>query len=465
MSERLEKAKLLFVVLISLALTLNFFYEEYQFAQMEPVSHEYIGDEVWYTSAARNILREVFNLYPPCVSGCNATLQFNSALNLSYFLLNYAGNYSVDVLYHYQKVENAIYVSIPKDELKEIMKKRDELNLTIVQPGWKYPEQKGILRYLNLEHPPLGKYFIASAMLKEDVPWMWRVPGIALASIALFSVLLGSYLATRSLWLWVAIALLIYHDVAFRTMSMVAMLDIYSAVFSMISLALLPFKVELAIIAFALAVSSKYTAAFYALPIAYLLLKKGKSPLASVALPALAALIAFALLSMPLAIKLGVTKWITEVLNGLSWFTVSRPSGPPPASPLDWIEGRVPSPLYIDPAVYSVTNAAIMKTALLSFLILYPLKDRRRYSLPWYASFFLVSSLLGFELLYLKGNKTLYTFYTVVFTPMADIGAAGIVALLTNFDDVAYSLEWWRRAVSLGWALIKGEKRLKCEVI
>ncbi len=465
MSLNRQRIKLILVVLLTIFLTVNFFYEEYGFARMKPVAYDYIGDEVWYTSAARNILREVFKVYPPCIPQCNATLQFENSLSLTSFLLNYAGNYSIDVLYHYKKVENAIYVNLPKHQLKALFRDAKKLNISIVQPGWRYPEQKGILKYLNLEHPPLGKYFIGLAMLKEDVPWMWRVPGILLASIALFSILMASYLVTGSLWFWLSVALLLYHDIAFRTMSMVAMLDIYSAVFSVISLALIPYSVTLAIIAFALATSSKYTAAFYILPIAYVLVKRGKSPIASIALPTIAALVVFLVLSSPLIAKLGFVNWLNQVLSGISWFTVSRPSGPPPASPLDWIEGNSPSPLYIDPALYVVTNGAVMKTALLAFLLLYPLKEKRKYWLPWLASLFLVSSLLGFELLYLKGNKTLYSFYTVVFTPMADVGAAGVVLLLTNFNDVAYSLEWWKRTLGSLWALLKGEKKLKCQLV
>ncbi|UXD22344.1 hypothetical protein IPA_03720 [Ignicoccus pacificus DSM 13166] len=454
------------MILFSLYLGINFGLTEYSYATKPPISHNYVGDEVWYVSAARNILREVFHTYPYCPNTCNATIQFKNGTDMTVFLVRYAKKFNLNSLYYYHKVKFAVYFQGPKSKIMELMKEKNKYNITIVQPGWRYPEQTGILKYLNLEHPPLGKYFIASVMVHKDVPYMWRIPSIILGSLVVALVPIAVYLYTRSLALWIASLLMLYYDLPLRTMSMVAMLDIYSGAFSALALAVLPFSLWAATLVLALAISSKYTAAFYLIPIAYVFWrKKGHGPLKALLVPSIVALVVFLVLSLPLMIALGPLNWLNKVLSGLAWFTVSRPSGPPPANPWDWVEGKVPSPLYINPALYVVTSAAVMKTAILAFFLLYPLKDQRKYWVPWMAAFFLVSSLLGFTALYLKGNKTLYTFYTVVFTPMADVAVAGIILLLTNFDDLGYAISWWKRALKELSMWLWGDKKLKCELV
>jgi predicted membrane-bound dolichyl-phosphate-mannose-protein mannosyltransferase len=462
----LKKIEIIFVILFSIYMGVNFGITQYNYATTPPVKYNYIGDEVWYVSAARNILREVLHTYPSCSSTCNATIQFKDAPSMVIFLTKYASNFSLNVLYHYNKVKFAAYFKGPKEDIFKLMKEKEKYNITLVQPGWRYPEQQGILKYLNLEHPPLGKYFIGITMLYKDVPYEWRIPGIVLGSLVIALVPIAIYLYSRSLALWIASLLLLFYDEPLRTMSMVAMLDVYAGALSALSLAALPFSPWGATAVLALAISSKYTAAFYLIPLAFLFWRrKSYGPLKALIIPSIVALLVFLALSMPLIVTLGPMKWLTKVLGGLEWFTVSRPSGPPPASPWDWIRGRVPSPLYIDPAVYVITSSSIMQTAMIAFFLLFPLRKRRKYWIAWMASFFLVSSLAGFEVLYIKGNRTLYTFYTVVFTPMADIATAGIIALLTNFDDLGESLSWWRRTLSEVSKWLWGEKKLRCELV
>ena len=463
--KRSETLKLLTVFIITLLATLNFLTFELKYSKAQPIAYNYVGDEVWYVSASRNILREVFHTYPPCSAQCNATVQFVNKTSELKFLSEIVPKLRISVIYNYTKVKNALYVEGPKNSIEDLIEHQDKYNISIVQPGWRYPEQQGILKYLNLEHPPLGKYFIALAIHEKDVPWMWREPGIILSTLAFFTLSLASYLVSRSLIMWIATLFLLYYDVPLRVMSMVAMLDIYAAAFSMMTLSTLPFSLFTSVILWSLAVSSKYTAAFYVLVLAYIFWRKGDGPLKALMKPSLVALIVFLILSIPLMMHLGPLKWMDEVLRGLSWFTVSRPTGPPPASPLDWIEGKTPSPLYIKPSLYVITNSIIMKLAILSFFLLYPLKDKKEYKLGWLASFFLVSALVGFQMLYLKGNRTLYTFYTVVFTPMADVASAGFVVLLANFNDLSHTFAWWISTLKELSKWLWGTKKLKCELI
>ena len=460
-----EAIKLAVVLAMTLIASYNFIVFELTYSKKPPIAYTYVGDEVWYVSASRNILREVFHLFPPCSIQCNATVQFADKGSELRFLLKTVPKLKLSVLYNYTKVKNALYIEGPKGSIEKLIKNKELYNITVVQPGWKYPEQQGILKYLNLEHPPLGKYFIGLAILEKDVPWMWRRPGIILSTVAFFTLTLASYLATGSLIMWITTLMLLYFDIPLRVMSMVAMLDIYSASFSMLAISALPFSVPLSVVMWSLATSSKYTAAFYLIPLAYVFWKRGDGILEALLKPATVALATFLLLSLPLILHLGPFKWLDEVIRGLTWFTVSRPAGPPVSGPWEWMMGKGVSPLYINPALYVTTNAFVMLTGIASFFLLYPLKEKRPYKLSWIAAFFLISSLLGFQLLYLKGNRTLYAFYTVVFTPMADVAAAGIVALLSNLDDLGDSINWWMSVAVEVAKWLWGTKRLKCELV
>ncbi|NPA84804.1 MAG: hypothetical protein GXO07_02215 [Crenarchaeota archaeon] len=457
----LAKAVLIAVLAASLSLSaLNF---GMQFINSYPFKYNYISDEVWYVSASRNLLREVFGAYPPSP---NATVQAKDVVALSKFISLYSYQYGIVTSEPYTKIENAAYVVGNSTEgIKRLVEEGEKYNLTLVQPGWKYPDQKDILKYLNLEHPPLAKYFIMNQMLQKDVPPSWRVPGVVLGALVIFALPLALYLYSRSLLLAATSLLLLYFDEAFRVMSMVAMLDGYAGSFSALSLGALLFSPALGALFYALASTSKYTAFFYFIPIAYVYwFEKGKSPLGSLARPLAAFVAALLLTSLPIILGLGFEEWLGKLLWGLKWFLMSRPSGPPPASPLDWVLGTQPSPLYVDPALYVYTNPQIMMLGLMAFALLFPVRKERPYRASWLASLYLVSALLGLSLVYVAGNKTLYTFYVSVFTPMADVAAAGFAVLLANWEKADEVLGWWWRALRtfVRWAL--GKERLKCRM-
>ncbi len=456
-------AKFLTVLTLSFLLSLNFYMFETKKINSDPFKTHYISDEVWYVSASRNILREVFHLYP--VSS-NATIQAKDVVALSKFIGLYSSEFGITESKPYSKIKNAAYVIANSTEgIQKLLKEHEKYNLTLVQPGWIYPDQPGILKYLNLEHPPLAKYFIMHQILIEDKPPSWRVPSVVLGSLVVFVLPVAIYLYTGSLLFSLGTLLLLFFDEPLRAMSMVAMLDIYAGAFSSFSLALLPFSPLLGTIFYALASISKYTAFFYFVPIAYVYwFEKRKSPLGSVLRPLLAFAIALVLSSLPLIIGLGFERWLAKLLWGIHWFLMSRPSGPPPASPLDWILGQAPCPLYINPSLYVYTNSSIMMLALAAFFVLFPLRKRRTYRPAWLASLYLVSALLGFTFVYLAGNKTLYTFYVVVFTPMADVAAAGLVPLMMNWDDAADAVDWWSEAIRKAIRWLRGEERLVCRL-
>ncbi len=453
--------RLVIVLLFSFILSFNFYQSGLKYIKEIPKgSNGYISDEVWYVSASRNILREVFHLQPLC-SKCNATLVFKNTSAMTDFVLRIS-RYRLKFLGSYTKFPG-IYVSASRERLLNLTTIK---NVTLVQLGWMYPDKEGIYKYLNLEHPPIGKYFILTSIYFNDKPPSWRLPGLTLASVALFITTIAIYLVSRSLILTFASGILLYYDIPYRVMSLVAMLDIYASVFSLIAFSLLiNRRRRLGTIIWGIAAASKYTAVPYILPLAYLYWKERKAIIPSFLIPAMVFVVILTLSSLPLIIGLGPIRWINELLGGIKWFLTSRPAGPPPASPLDWILGKQPSPLLINPDMYVRTNPSVMQLGIISFFLLYPLRKERKYLVGWIASLFLVSSLLGFMFVYLAGNKTLYTFYAPVFSVFADIATAGVVLLLTSLEDLGESISWWWSAVKKAWRVGWGEEIIYCRVV
>ncbi len=462
--KRSTAIKLLLILFFSSIFSYSFYLTDYKVLNSSSIKDTYISDETWYVSASRNLLREAFHAFP---RSPNATLQFKSVVDLAKFNGLYSSNFSFVKIEPYVKIKNAEY-AIGRNVTKvfELIKEKDKYNLTIVQPGWKYPDKEGILNYLNLEHPPVGKYFIMYQILKKDVPMNWRIPSMLLGSLVILVLPVAILLSTESFWLSFLTLLLLYFDEPLRVMSMVAMLDIYAASFSAMSFAALLFEPYSATLLYAIASSSKYTAFFYFLPIAYVFwLEKRKSPLGSFLRPLITFVLILTLTSLPIIMGLGFQKWLKNLIGGIEWFLVSRPSGPPPSTPWDWIMGTGKVPLSVKPTLEVYTNPTIMQLAIIAFFLLLPLRKRKLYRAPWLASLYLVSALLGFQLVYWAGNHTLYAFYTVVFTPFADVAAAGLAISLMNYSHISEALQWWWNVIKTTWQWLWGKKRLECKLV
>ncbi len=453
--------KLILVLLFSFLIAYSFYHDGLQYIKEIPKgSNGYISDEVWYVSASRNLLREVFHVQPLCAK-CNATIVFKNTTVMTDFVLKLS-KYKLKYLGSYTKFPG-IYVASERERLLNLT---HEKGVTLVQLGWMYPDKEGIYKYLNLEHPPVAKYFIMSSIYINDKPPSWRLPGLVLSSIALYVAIVAIYIASKSLILTFASGVLLYYDIPYRVMSLVAMLDIYAAAFSLIAFAILiNNRRKSGTLLWGIASASKYTAVPYLLPIAYIYWRESKAIIPSILIPALTFVIVLTLTSLPIIVGLGPVRWLNELLGGIKWFLTSRPAGPPPASPLDWILGKQPSPLLIKPDLYVRTNPSVMQLAIISFFLLFPLRKERKYFVSWMASFFLVSSLLGFTLVYIAGNKTLYTFYAPVFTVFADIGTAGVILLLTALEDLGDSIAWWWRTIKRAWRIGWGEEVIYCKVV
>jgi len=344
----------------------------------------YISDEVWYVTSARNLLHDVFKT--PASSPYFTTTK-NCTINAT-------------VVKAYRELNNIVTV---------------EGTVTCyLRRGFPYPDKFGILEYYNFEHPPLTKYVIAAMETVRDEPIYWRIPSIVLGAGILILVFLTARRLVGSFWALVATAAMLF-DGTFRAMSGIAMPDIYLGFFTaLLVYSYVVLRSGLATsIALGLAASVKYSGAFPIFGLAYLYARK---PLWKFLLLLAVAGFIFLLIYSPLIAKMGLSEWMKTLFNSFMWHTTSRPLGPVASTPLDWLFMRNSFVLHLNPDIYASGTPVYL------IALIYALYKRDEISVLY------ISTYGGYWIVYALGNHTLYSFYTVHFSPIAHILLAQFLA-------------------------------------
>ncbi len=407
---------------------------------------DYISDECWYVSSARNILETYFHLTPkgPWGKYLMATVELEQpSTSTQYaewvneiedFLYKYGGKVvKGDSYYTFKEGGDflpAVCVEIPPQEVSVLSTIPHELRYRI---GYCYPNTPGILTYMNFEHPPLVKYFIALSMLiLGDYPASWRIPSL----IAGVLILVLIYLAFKALlkdetyagFLGVVAALLTVLDPTFRALSAVAMLDIFVALFTYMTYYftlrsdLIPASISLG-----LGFVSKFSGAFPGIPALAEFLRRCKVPakvlLALLYIPA----VIFLVISIPYIIHEGFWGWWSSSVTGAVKWHLSKKTtgGPPQAMPWDWLLGRNSFVLHYtynsglnkwvpdlmaagDPILYLLT--AVLSLYLLPHI--FKMQDKGlTFNFFWW-------TYLMYFIIYALGAKTQYSFYSVQIVPL-----------------------------------------------
>lgn len=286
--------------------------------------------------------------------------------------------------------------------------------------------------YLNLEHPPLGKYIIALSMLVcGDKPACWRLPGNIEAGLMPIILYLGfSWGARRAprrtaltrLAAGLASAAALAADVSVRYEGSVALLDIHQAFFTALAIASLAAgSLEGFIIAASLAGAVKYSG-YFVLPVAwlyiYLRVRDWGLRITYTLISILVPILFLLALSFPLMEYIGPIEWFKQgVIGAIGWHTTSRPPGPPTSTPLGWIFNVNPFYFSYQVIVGGETTTLLHIGSLLggaAALVYYISRNKVAIGSSSYYS------ILGFYvLLYIIGNKTLYSFYVVQLAPAA----------------------------------------------
>ncbi len=467
-----------------------FAYYEYHY---ESKIMDYISDECWYVSAARNIFRTYFHLTPHGPwKGVMVTIQINSppdqktyevwAKDVIKYVKSIGGRVVKGINYYsFNKNGNylpAICAVVPRSNLSKLDFTPHNVGYYI---GYCYPNAAGITTYMNFEHPPLVKYLIGLTMiLIGDYPPFWRIPSI----IAGCSILLLIFLTMRrilgrvagSVMGLVAMILTVF-DITFRSMSMVALLDIFVALFTYLTYYFtLKNDLKWSSISLGLGFISKWTGAFAGLPAIIAWFRRRVKPASVILYIIYIPLIMFFASALPFIIHDGFAQWWSAGVTGaIKWhLSIKTTGGPPKALPWDWLIGKNPFPLHYvwskaqhrwvadliaagNPTLYLLMTA-------LSIYIIPCLKKLPDKGLTWgftWGTFFM------YVFIYILGAKTQYSFYSVQLVPLFyTLLVLEIYYLLSppkNFVEVAKS--WWRAIVTF-WDWLAGyvEIKLRLEV-
>lgn len=226
----------------------------------------YISDEIWYVSSARNILYKIFHVSYISTNDTSKeyyTIVFENKPNITEIINimkkdncihlvenNYTGNYPGLVTIYSDKTSlikkirvgnglNAIYVSVDLNKescnLKRFISDLNEHNYMVVDiiPGWALPDKENINIYFNLEHPPLGKYFIIMSILAfNDYPVSWRIPSIICTSVSfviayfLTKEILNDFIKNKyAIVIALLTPIIMFFDSIYHTVGILAMLD------------------------------------------------------------------------------------------------------------------------------------------------------------------------------------------------------------------------------------------------
>ncbi len=427
--------------ILLLFLVASFIYFEYVQASR---INDYISDECWYVSAARNILRVIFGVSPQASHDgyVEVTVQLDyPATSMQYsewvaevkdYVLGLGGRVIRDNSYYtYKEGGNflpAVCVDVPESKL-------DYLNriphMVKYATGYCYPNARDILDYMNYEHPPLVKYLIGLMMEVRDCPIMWRLPPMIAGSLILvlifmvFREVLGKEIGSA---LGVVAALLTALDHTFRALSMVAMLDIFVAFFTYLTYyATIKRSALLSSLALGFGFSSKFSGGFPGIPALIELIKRKEVPAKVILYLFYVPLAIFLILSLPEILKNGWWGWWdASVAGALKWHLSQKTTaGPPQAMPWDWLIGRNSFVLHYaydasqgkwvpdivasgNPILYLLTLA--LSVFMLPHVLRLPDKGSA-YSFTWL-------TYLMYYLIYFLGTKTQYSFYFVQIVPL-----------------------------------------------
>jgi len=448
----------------------------------------YVSDEIYYVTSSRYVLYKVFNVNELKISPSNNdryyTIVLGNYLNLSAFKFirdkcdcfdiidnNYRGSIPATITISKESTLitrtvfvgnniNAVYIKVHENcSIKRIIEVFEEYNYTIIDvvPGWALPDTKYYAGF-NLEHPPLGKYIImVFILLLGDNPFTWRVPSI----VADLITMVFSYLITKSIletlinkkkaeYIALLTPLIMLCDNIYYTIGVLAMLDPFLSMFTVIGVYIFIntnyrnfYQNILKTITFGLAGLIKYSGLFIALADIIEGFMVGKGFIERLRL-GFSALLRYYIIypsmlivsSLPFIIYLGFYNWFKmAIIDAIRWHLSTKTppgAGPVSSSPFDWLIGVNSFILWTDPVTgKNITCTGLWYVYLSSMilaLIILPLYFRqtkiRRLFLASFSIWFM------YLLLYLLGNKSLYSFYIIHFVPLLEIQLIVIISIL-----------------------------------
>ena len=470
MREALRRFAWLISVIALIAILINFNIKVINNVNSIYGDHGYVSDECWYVEAARNILHKVFGLSPIMWgSKVNVTLVLTGETDVEEFK-DIVMRYGAEIIKDDYTYFKAIYAVVPIETLNYVIHLP---NVSRVIYGYMYLDKSGIIDYLNMEHPPLGKYFIILSMLTcGDVPLCWRIPSIISGNIILVATFLLMVMALRGRG-WVAYlfatltALSLSFDPMLINSSSLAMLDVFVSLFTVLALlAVMLGKGKLGGLLTGLAGSIKFSGFFNVIPLYLSLRRLGRNPANSILHSIYVPLMVFFILSAPLIAYLGPWQWFDQGFAGaISWHLKQKHEigkGPPVANPWDWLVNRNPFVYHLNPNLFAEGKFLILfnylPTAVLTLIALPSIlrRPKLRTVIEWCWIPYLM-----YVLQYLLGGKTQYSFYTIHICPLLHSSAFIALSLITNPRTFEEVLNEWYKLLKLVWDWLGGDVEVK----
>ncbi|WP_448579726.1 glycosyltransferase family 39 protein, partial [Thermosphaera sp.] len=445
MAEELSKPDLTSIshyLIIALLFTssLMVFYQsasDFTRLEIERGGRGYVSDEVWYVSSAKNILYKIFHLEPRLSNGSyGATVIYEGYIN-SFRLKADAMDFNVSVRADYSKLKGFYVVAPSKESFNAYLSRiREYVNVTDIVPGWMLPDAERVNEYINWEHPPAGKYFVAASIwLLGDYPLYWRLPAILAGALTIVLTYLVMLSLTGNQAVSLTTSLLLMLDPLSKAMASIMLLDIYIAFFTVLT-TLLAVKglLKHAMIVAVVGGIFKFSALFLLLPIVFLIVRRDvrskpsfTTLILSLTLNAMLAgalfLVLTTLVSLPIASYMGFSNWVKYSLIGsFTWHASVKctgPSCPISSAPWEWFMSVNSFPLYVYPdgsALKASGTWPFWTSSLTLSIAVAPacFRDRRLGRL-WV---FYTGVLAGYILLWLMGGRSQYSFYSIQLAPL-----------------------------------------------
>lgn len=389
----------------------------YSYYSSIPYHSSYISDEVWYVNAARNLLLRFG--FEPKTQGITATVFISRSSNLDAVASQINSIEGVRVVKKLEKAW-ALYVEAgSSSELREIL---GIPGVVEVKPGYMYGDAENINSYYNMEHPPLGKYLIMLSMvLAGDYPDSWRIPSMISGGLLCIVVGLIVREVTRSNVYAVLASIITAADPLVRNMAGIAMLDIYVALFTALSVyAAIRGSIALSGIFLGIAMSTKMNGAFAALPLMIIAAMRGKDVSRIYRDLVVIPVAVFMIANIPIILSFGLQAWYDQsIVGAISWHTRTKTppgEGPPVSAPWMWLYGENPFYLTVSPDTIARGDIYVyMGSVILAALLITLSKIFQCVSMLTIASFLTWS---GYVVLWVIGNHSQYSFYMVQLAPL-----------------------------------------------
>ncbi|WP_240910844.1 dolichyl-phosphate-mannose--protein mannosyltransferase [Thermococcus sp. MV5] len=494
-----ELKKRLYFALVALIILGTFWYS-YEKASSSEL-YDYIGDEVWYIPAARNVLHKLgFELHylnettnseginiiskgtiikgyvnvsafgfeftrpytrnvafqtPPLLSKIGIKLEF-TPLNKTQTSNFDEIKFKIEVIakrynYTYYKPYSnfpGVYYEIPQENIDEFIDEVKKIEGIEIVKGFRYPDKENIQNYLNTEHPFLGKDIIMLGMLIEDKPIFWRLPGLIEHAIINLIVFLVTYKIVKSyLAAFIALIFSAFDPLLYAT-SLTAMLDIHVAFFTAVFMYFLILdRYSLSGTSIGLAASTKLNGVFSYPVLVIKTLKERTEPkkclVSLIFLPA----IAFLLPQLPIIMAIGFFPWLSEFIGSFGWHLSYKGDHPANSPFWEWFISLKPFAFHYNPDIFAATDPILMLSMIVFiFAIPYAAMKRRKLLIP-FGIFW--STIAFYALQWILGGKTQFSFYA---TPLVPPGAVtlGVMA----YEIIKW--EYFKNSIQMYWRWAKG---------